>query len=82
MVSIPEISKLTSIEKVKDDHILSPAVKIPQVPLQRSCLLAPRVKYGKALVRSPGVIDGQARAHVRIDHVGIPLVTSLPPRAC
>ena len=61
---------------------LTTKFKIPQIPLQRSCLLAPRVKYGQALVRSPGVIDGQARAHVRIDHVGIPFVTSLPPRDC
>ena len=86
VVSIPEINIhmfLTIGKKTRPEEVLQASkFKIPQVPLQRSGLLAPWVKYGQALVCSPWVIDGQARAHVGIDHVGIPFVSSLPPRAC
>ena len=82
VVPIPEINIhiILRIEK-KGHHILNPAVKIPQVPLQRS-LLASGVKYRQPLVHPPWVIHGQARVHARIDHEGIPLVPRLPSRAC
>ena len=80
VVSIPEIKMLATFLR----NTTYPQFKIPQIPLERSCLLPPWVIDGKPWVDRRRVIYGKALLVrvARIDHVWIPRVSISPSQAC